>query len=383
MHHLPAPDSEAAAHSGRVAAHLRALIAAQGGWLSFATFMEQVLYAPGLGYYSAGAMKFGAAGDFVTAPEMSALFGSSLARQVAQGMADTGGDVLELGAGSGRLACDLLLALEQQGQLPEHYLILEISVELKARQLAALQKHALHLLDRVSWLNHIPSSFRGVILGNEVLDALPVHLVLRRAGDFFERGVVVVDQGFAWHDVPLANPALREKAARLDLPDDYLTEINLAAPALIATLADNLEAGLMLFLDYGFSRAEFYHPQRTQGTLMCHYRHHAHGDPFLYPGLQDVTAHVEFSAIAEAGIASGCELLGYTTQAHFLINCGITDLLSEVSPDEVAIYLPLANQVQKLLSPAEMGELFKVICLGKGVESPLLGFTRGDQCHRL
>ncbi len=383
MHHLPAPESAAAAHSARVAAHLRALIADQGGWISFARFMEEALYAPSLGYYSAGTMKFGAAGDFITAPEMSALFGRALARQVAQGLAYAGGDILELGAGSGRLACDLLLALEQQGQLPQRYLILELSAELKARQFASVQKHAPHLLERVSWLQRLPEVFRGVILGNEVLDALPVHLILRRAGNLFERGVAVTDDGFAWHEVPLAHPMLREAAQRLDLPDNYLTEINLAAPALLASLADALETGLILFIDYGFPRAEFYHPQRTQGTLMCHYRHQAHGDPFVYPGLQDLTAHVEFSAIAEAGIHAGCELRGYTTQAHFLINCGITDLLAQTSPEDAAVYLPLANQVQKLLSPAEMGELFKVICLGKGMDISLLGFTQGDQRHRL
>jgi SAM-dependent MidA family methyltransferase len=383
MSSLPAPSPDALAHSQRLQEYIRADIATHGGWVSFARYMELALYAPGLGYYAAGAAKFGAAGDFTTAPEMSALFGRTLARQVAQGLAHSGGDILELGAGSGRLACDLLLALEREGQLPEQYLILELSAELKARQRDCLRQNALHLLERVTWLARLPESFRGVIIGNEVLDALPLHLVSRRDGNFYERGVGLSETGFAWHDVALNNAALQKIAEQLDLPDGYVTEINLAAPALIASLAERLDSGLMLFIDYGFPRAEFYHPQRDQGTLMCHYRHHAHGDPFLYPGLQDITAHVDFSTVADAGIAHGCELLGYTTQAHFLINCGITDLLAETSPEDVANYLPLANQVQRLLSPAEMGELFKVIGFGKNVDAPLLGFGHGDQRQRL
>ena len=383
MTSLPAPGPDALAHSERLQTHIRADIATHGGWVSFARYMELALYAPGLGYYAAGAAKFGAAGDFTTAPEMSALFGRTLARQVAQGLAHSGGDILELGAGSGRLACDLLLALEREGQLPEQYLILELSAELKARQRDCLQQHALHLLERVTWLERLPESFRGVIIGNEVLDALPLHVVMRRDGNFYERGVGLSETGFAWRDVTLNNAALQNIAEQLDLPDGYITEINLAAPALIASLAEALNSGLMLFIDNGFPRATFYHPQRDQGTLMCHYRHHAHGDPFLYPGLQDITAHVDFSAVADAGITQGCELMGYTTQAHFLINCGITELLAEISPEDVATYLPLANQVQRLLSPAEMGELFKVIVFGQGVDAPLIGFGNGDQRQRL
>lgn len=383
MAHLPIPDADAAAHSQTLVAQLRKVINQAGGWISFAHYMEQVLYAPGLGYYAAGATKFGGAGDFTTAPEMSHLFGRTLARQVAQVLAHSGGDILELGAGSGRLACDLLLALEAQGQLPPHYFILELSADLKARQRATLQQQALHLLERVSWLDTLPATFRGVILGNEVLDALPIHIVVRRDGNLMERGVALVDGKLTWQEVALSHPGLREIAEPLGLPDAYLTEINLAASALITTLAERLETGLLLFLDYGFPRTALYHAQRDQGTLMCHYRHHAHGDPFLYPGLQDITAHLDFSAIATAGVQRGCELLGYTTQAHFLINCGITDLLAECSPEDVANYLPLANQVQRLLSPAEMGELFKVIALGKNCEPPLLGFVNGDQRQRL
>ena len=383
MPSLPEPTADAKAHSQQVQTHLRADIAAHGGWVDFARYMEQALYAPRLGYYAAGAAKFGPAGDFTTAPERSRLFGRCVARQAAQVLRATGGDILEAGAGSGKLACGLLLELEKLGMLPEHYCILELSAELKARQHAALASHAPHLLDKVQWLDQLPRTLTGVVLGNEVLDAMPVHLVVRKDGAWQERGVCANEAGFGWQDRPIVASALLQAAQALDVPEHYLTEINLAAPAFIASLSERLQSGALLMIDYGFPHAEYYHPQRNQGTLMCHYRHYAHGEPFYWPGLQDITAHVDFSAIAAAGINHGCDLLGFTTQANFLINCGITDLLAETSPEDVANYLPLANQVQYLLSPAEMGELFKAIALGKGIDPSLIGFARGDQRHRL
>ena len=380
---LPEPSADAKAHSHRMQEHLFADIAARGGWISFARFMELALYAPGLGYYASGATKFGPAGDFTTAPERSILFGRCVARQVAQVLGETGDDILEVGAGSGKLACDVLLELEALNTLPERYFILELSGELKARQHATLTSHAPHLLGKVQWLERLPQSLSGVVLGNEVLDAMPTQLVIRKDDAWLERGVSTNDARFVWADRPISESVLAQAVQHLDVPNGYLTEINLAAPAFIASLAERLQRGLLLMIDYGFPHAEYYHPQRDQGTLMCHYRHFAHGEPFFWPGLQDITAHVDFSAIAEAGIAHGCELLGFTNQANFLINCGITDLLSEVSPEHHARYFPLANQAQFLLSPAEMGELFKVIALGKGIDTPLMGFMRGDQQHRL
>jgi len=381
MPSLPTPSPAAAAHSQRLQQHIRDEIARCGGWISFARYMELALYAPGLGYYAAGATKFGAAGDFTTAPERSHLFGRTLARQVAQVLTETGGDVLEVGAGSGKLACDVLLELQRMDALPARYAILELSATLQARQREQISAQAPQLLERVQWLDRLPQSFSGVVLGNEVLDAMPVHLVTRQQGMLLDRGVSVVDGQFSWQDQPLNTGALQQAAAALDLPAGYLTEINLAAPAFIASLAECMTRGMILMIDYGFPRAEYYHPQRSQGTLMCHYRHHAHGEPFYWPGLQDITAHVDFSAISNS--TPDLQLLGYTSQVNFLINCGITDLLAQTSPEDVARYLPLANQAQFLLSPAEMGELFKVIALGKGVEMPLLGFVRGDQRHRL
>jgi len=381
MPSLPTPGPEAAAHSQRLQQHIRDEIAQCGGWISFARYMELALYAPGLGYYAAGATKLGPAGDFTTAPERSGLFGRTIARQVAQVLAETGGDVLEVGAGSGKLACDLLSELAKLDALPEHYCILELSGELQARQRDRLAAQAPQWLERVQWLERLPQTFTGVVLGNEVLDAMPVHLVTRQQGTLLERGVSNDDAQFTWQDRPLDTGALLQAATALDLPAGYLTEINLAAPAFIASLAECMTRGMILMIDYGFPRAEYNHPQRSQGTLMCHYRHHAHGDPFFWPGLQDITAHVDFSAISNS--TPDLQLLGYTSQVNFLINCGITDLLAQTSPEDVARYLPLANQAQFLLSPAEMGELFKVIALGKGVEVPLLGFVRGDQRHRL
>ena len=381
MPSLPTPDPDAIAHSQRLQQTIRNEIAVCGGWISFARYMALALYAPGLGYYAAGATKFGTSGDFTTAPEHSHLFGRTLARQVAQVLAESGGDVLEVGAGSGKLACDVLLELQKLNALPARYFILELSATLKARQRDTIATQTPPLLERVQWLDHLPQSFTGVVLGNEVLDAMPAHLVTRQQSALLERGVSVSAGQFIWQDQVTVDGALQKAAALLDLPENYLTEINLAAPAFIASVAECLQGGMILMIDYGFPRSEYYHPQRSQGTLMCHYRHHAHGEPFFWPGLQDITAHVDFSAIAAS--APDLQLLGYTTQANFLINGGITDLLAETSPEDITRYLPLANQVQHLLSPAEMGELFKVIAWGKGVEMPLIGFTWGDQRHRL
>jgi SAM-dependent MidA family methyltransferase len=374
---LPQPDANARARSARLVEVIRDEIEAARGWISFARYMELALYAPGLGYYVAGAEKLGAAGDFVTAPEISPLFARTLARHAAQIVAATGGSILELGAGSGRFAADLLLALEALGALPERYAILEVSADLQARQRERIATVAPHLLARVAWLSELPARWRGLVLANEVLDALPVHLVVNDEGTWRERGVTWAG-ALQWQDAEIASRALA--AATAHLPEDagYLTEINLAAVKLTASLAEILEAGTLLFVDYGFGRREYYHPQRSAGTLMCHYRHHAHDDPFFLPGLQDITAHVEFTAIAEAGLERGLVLQGYTTQARFLLNCGIIELVQAVPVEDTANYLPLVAGVQKLLAPSEMGELFKVIALGRGMDGPLVGFTAGD-----
>ena len=383
MSPLPPPHPDTLAHSERLRDLIQQDIAKQGGWIPFSRFMELALYAPGLGYYTAGARKFGAAGDFVTAPEISPLFGRTLARQVAQVMQHSAPYIMELGAGSGKLAVDLLLELEQMGNLPERYAILEVSADLRERQRTLLQERASHLLDRVHWLNDLPDSANGAIIGNEVLDALPVHLVRWADDGIVERGVVNKGNHFAWQERQTGVPALHQAAQRISVPEDYLSEISLATRGLIHSLCERLTQGALLFIDYGFGASEYYHPQRTRGTLMCHYRHHAHDDPFFLVGLQDITAHVDFSAILESAANCGAELLGYTTQAYFLINCGITELLAESNPEKARDHLQLSNQLQKLTSPAEMGELFKVIALGKGIEEPLMGFASGDKSRLL
>ncbi|MGA7749957.1 MAG: SAM-dependent methyltransferase, partial [Gallionella sp.] len=394
---LPSPTPEAAEHSATLVEFIRREIAAHGGWISFARYMELALYAPGLGYYAAGARKFGEAGDFITAPELSPLFGRTLARQVAEIMAGSAPRILELGAGSGKLAADMLAGLEQIGSLPDSYSILEVSADLRARQKILLLERLPHLLDRVRWLDELPEKFSGAIVANEVLDALPVHLVDWRDSAITERGVAWGEHGFVWRERPIGDAELLGAAQKINVPDDYVSEICLAARGLITSLAHLLENGAMLFIDYGFGAREFYHPQRSRGTLMCHYRHHAHDDPFFLPGLQDITAHVNFSGIAECAVDAGMELMGYTTQAFFLINCGIPELLQDTSPENLRDYLPLSAQLQKLTSPAEMGELFKVIAMGRqpvlcpasrsgqeprgginGMASTLCGFTHGD-----
>ncbi len=380
---LPAPSPAAAEHSARLAESIRLDIAAHDGWIPFARYMELALYAPGLGYYTAGAHKFGEAGDFITAPELSSLFGRTLARQAAEIMASSTPHMLELGAGSGRLAADMLAELERLGSLPDSYAILEVSADLRARQQALLRERLPHLTDRLRWLDELPEQFSGAIVANEVLDALPVHLVHWRDSAPTERGVSVHDHGFVWQERTITDPALLHAAQQISVPDDYVSEICLAARGLINSLAQRLDQGAMLFIDYGFGAREYYHPQRSAGTLMCHYRHHAHDDAFYLPGLQDITAHVNFTDIAECGIDTGLELLGYTSQAFFLINCGITDLLKDSSPENLRDYLPLSAQLQKLTSPAEMGELFKVIALGKKMANPLSGFARGDMTRSL
>ena len=342
---------------------ITAEIAARGGWISFARYMELALHEPGLGYYAGGARKFGAQGDFVTAPELGSLFGRSLARQLREFPR-----VLEIGAGSGALAEVLLNELDCE------YLILETSTELRDRQRKRLG-------DRVRFLDSPPARFSGAVVANEVVDAMPVHAVAWREAGVMERGVAFEKQ-LVWKETP-ASGALRDAAQEIEVSIPYESEINLAGNAWIRTLAEHLESGAIFVIDYGFPRAEYYHPQRSMGTLMCHHRHRSHGDVFLEPGAQDITAHVDFSALAAAARESGLELLGYATQAQFLVNCGITEVLAEVNAENALHYAPIAAEAQQLLSPAEMGELFKVLAVGRGMKQPLLGFSRGERSHTL
>lgn len=366
---LPEPEAGALEASARLVERVRAELAAGGNWMSFARYMQRALYEPGLGYYAGGAAKLGAAGDFATAPELGTLFARTLARQVAA-LLEPGEAILELGAGSGALAEALIAELA-----PERYLILETSAELRARQEARLGA-------RARWLADVPGRFRGVMLANEVADALPVHALAWRREGVMERGVEARDGALAWAERP-AGGELLEAARALEVPVPYESEIGLAARAWMRLLASRLERGALLVIDYGFPEREYYHPQRTMGTLMCHYRHRAHGDPFFRPGLQDVTAHVDFTALARAAREGGLEILGYCNQAQFLVNCGITELLGREDPADAARYAPLAAQANQLLSPAEMGEIFKVLAVGRGVTRALGGFAAGERSHTL
>ncbi len=330
---LPAPTADEQAHSARLAQLIREEIERAGGAIDFARYMALALYAPGLGYYSAGKTKFGAAGDFVTAPEISPLFARCLAVQCAQVLgALGGGDVLEAGAGSGRLALDLLTALDAQGALPNRYYILELSADLRARQAQTLRERAPDLAARVQWLSELPEGFRGVVIANELLDAMPVERFRVGAHGIEQMQVRAQGDRFVWDAHP-APAALAEQVIPLDLPIGYVSEVNPQAQAWVASIAARLTAGVVLLIDYGFPRAEFYHPDRSQGTLMCHYRHRAHGDPLILVGLQDITAHVDFTAIAESGHDAGLSVLGYTSQAAFLLALGLTRFAEEVPDD--------------------------------------------------
>jgi SAM-dependent MidA family methyltransferase len=366
--------------------HLRRTIAVAGGWISFADYMNTALYAPGLGYYAAGARKFGAGGDFITAPELTPLFGRTLASQLAQVIAQVREpEIIELGPGSGRLCADVLAALAERDALPARYRLLEVSPELRERQREHLAATVRDCLPRVEWIDMLPERWRGAVLANEVLDALPAHLVVRRGGEWLERGVTFdAAGGLAFADRALASAGLRERArARFPATGDYLSELNPAAEALVSSLAQRCEQGLVLLIDYGFPAAEYYHPQRDEGTLMAHYRHRALADPFFRPGLVDLTAHVDFSAMARAGVARGMTVAGFATQAQFLVNCGVLDELAHCGTPESAAYLRAASAVRKLTSPAEMGELIKALALTRGIDAALVGFRDGDRAHRL
>jgi len=393
---LPQPDTEAQTHSQALCNRILAAIDTAGGWIPFSDYMALALYAPGLGYYSGGAHKFGAAGDFVTGPEMTPLFGRTLANTIAPILAASKPHVTEAGAGTGKLAGDLLQALEAMGQLPERYDILELSAELAERQRQHLQAAVPHLMDRIHWLSSLPDRIEGVLVGNEVLDAMPIELVHWKDGHGQRLGVSLetVDDGIRFittpgHTSPELAERIRALAEKYAWPDDYTTELPEAGPAWIATLAQRMTQGALLLIDYGFPRHEFYHHERTGGTLMCHYRHRAHPDPFYWPGLQDITAHVDFTAIAEAGFDAGMDVAGYCTQAGWLMDAGLLDILATEQPADPAQTTPAwvrtQHAVQTLLSPAEMGEFFKVMLLTKGLPDTLRipGFIRSDRSHTL
>lgn len=380
----PAAGPEPGAISSALAARIREEIAARGGAMPFSRFMELCLYAPGLGYYRNGAPIFGPEGDFVTAPEISDAFGACVARQVAQVLERVPeGAVMEVGAGSGRLAARMLRALDDLGLEPP-YLVLEPSVELRRRQARHLREQGFE--ERVQWLDGFPEpGFRGAVVANEVIDAFPASRLEVTEGTLREAHVGCRDGAFRleWR---AASPALARawEVIRHDLEaplaPGYVCEVHLAAPAWVQTMAARIARGLVLLIDYGYPRRELYHPDRRTGTFACHYRHRVHHDPFFRPGLQDLTAHVDFSALARAGEAAGLEVAGFTTQAEFLIAAGLLEHGTDLAPGSEA-YLRFAQEVKRLILPGEMGEAVKVLALSRGIDGPLLGFSGRD--HRL
>ncbi len=412
---VPEPSVAAIAHSEKLYHHLQKQLSEHP--LLFCDVMQQLLHAPGLGYYSAGAKKIGAEGDFITAPEISPFFGYALAQQCAEVLAETGGSILEFGAGLGTLARDILLQLETDNCSPETYYIVEISADLRQRQEQLFQQTAPHLLSKVVWLDKLPTDgFKGIILANEVLDAMPVHL-FEQSSDGIKELQVNCDTSVrkrAQTDEPLLqehkaieqtgkddwsfefadelSPALkdwshREEIKALDFPEGYRSEVNLAMEGWIDALSDCLQQGLILLIDYGFPRHEYYLRDRGSGTLICHYRHHSHEQFFYLPGLQDITAHVDFTAVAEAAVNADLSVTGYTNQASFLCSCGILHMAEETADGDLQSQMHISQQIRKLIMPEEMGEIFKVIALSRELSGKLCtnlkGFTLSDRRHSL
>lgn len=384
MNTSSASGGDAGGQNEQLVARLRELITDSGGAVDFSGFMQCALYEPGLGYYAAGLRKFGPDGDFVTAPQMGSLFGECLARQCSEVLGTPGGgDVLEFGAGTGSLAVQLLESLRGADRLPDRYCILELSAELRDRQRTMIREHCPELLPRCRWLDRLPERFEGVVIANEVLDAMPVERFRVTGAGLEVIQVTWTGDGFAETARP-ARPGELTEIAAMDLPAGYESEAGVLAQQWVAGIADWLRRGVVLIVDYGFPAHEFYHPARSGGTLMCHYRHRAHADPYRHVGMQDLTAHLDFSALARRAGEAGLDVLGFTHQAAFLLSLGLLDLAQarmEAADDEQR--WRLSQEVQLLTQSHEMGELFKVLALGREYRDELTGFQFLDHTGRL
>ena len=382
MNTLPPLDEQAANDCAALCAEITDKIKQNNGFLPFVDYMNWALYAPKYGYYSGRAEKIGQYGDFVTAPQLTDLFGKCIARQVLQILPQTAGNIYEFGAGTGKLAVDILNTLPENAW--QNYYIIELSADLRMRQKDYIQHNAPQNAHKIKQLDRLPENFDGVILGNEVLDAMPCEVVEKRKDGIYRMGVKNTPQGFDWQG-KLATGFLLEQAI-FRLPESvfpYRTEINLQAEAFVRTVSERLTRGGMLWIDYGFDRREYYHPQRNTGTLMGHYRHHTVDNPFVFTGQMDLTAHIDFTAIADAATEQGLDFIGYTTQAAFLMACGITDFLAALGDTAGEKYIKTVAAVQKLLNPHEMGELFKCIAFGKNINPDWLGFSGLDLSGKL
>ena len=387
---LPQPDASSMEHSAQLVDLIRNTIANNSGWIDFSQYMQLALYAPGLGYYSAGLTKFGESGDFITAPEISPLFACSLANPVAKILQDmTHPQIMEFGAGSGKLAADLLTRLEILQALPEKYLIVELSGELQQRQSQTIMQLVPHLHGRVAWLQQLPAkSLNAVIVANEVLDAMPVTRFVKKSGTFYPLGVALecnelclqtgsFDQGL--HDAIVAI----EQETDIEMCDGYTSEINFNIEPWLQSVGDILDQGVIYLIDYGYPRSEYYLPERAMGTLMCYFRHRSFDDALRYPGLQDITAFVDFTAVAEAALHAGLDLEGFTSQANFLLDCGLPALLQEKLGDNERKNFGWIQQMKTLTLPSEMGERFKVMSISKNMDIKVSGFGLQDMCYRL
>jgi SAM-dependent MidA family methyltransferase len=382
--HLPPLSEEEQLHSEELTRLIADEILRTDRLIEFSRYMELALYAPGLGYYASGRQKFGKAGDFVTAPELGNIFARCVAHQAVEILDRLGGgSVLEAGAGSGVFALDLVTEMDRLGCLPDGYLILETSAFLQARQRETLSRQGVLEPGRVEWLQAWPEGFRGIVIANELLDALPVQRFCVAADGIRLLGVGWDGAKFFETTFDAVEPGLGERFAGFDLPLGYISEFHPHAHAWVGSVADAMDAGVVLVIDYGYPAHEFYHRDRTRGTLMCHFRHLAHSDPYINVGVQDITAHIDFSSIASAGRWAGLEVLGYTQQAAFLLSLGLTELADQAAPESTVDRVTFAHQIKKLMHPSEMGELFKVIALGKDIAPPLVGFQLSDHSERL
>jgi len=384
---LPTPDNIAQQHSAQLLRFIQQKITDAGGKISFADYMNTCLYAPGLGYYSAGSHKLGKMGDFTTAPEISPLFSRTLAHHIIDVMHQIKhANILEFGAGSGKMAVDILTELATQQCLPNHYYIIEASADLRQRQRQTVLENIPHLADKVIWLDQLPQYFIGVILANEVCDAMPVHRLHFKNGKVTEHYIEQHDNKLRWCEQPLSSPQLIQRAAEIQLlidDNDYLTEINLAAEAWLASLADNLQQGALFIIDYGYPTNSYYHPQRNSGTLMCYYQHQGHHDPLILQGLQDITAHIDFTALAQTALDNDLDVAGFQAQADFLLAGGITELaITENHLDEFTL-LQQANEIKQLTLPSEMGESFKVLTVTNNLDQLLPRLQLGDRRYSL
>ncbi|MFQ3039152.1 class I SAM-dependent methyltransferase [Neisseria cinerea] len=380
---LPLPSPAAQQSSANLQTLLAEEIKKHRNWIPFSRFMELVLYTPQYGYYTGGSHKIGNDGDFITAPTLTPLFARTLARQLQELLPQTAGNIYEFGAGTGQLAADLLNNLSDG---INRYYIIEVSPELAARQKDLIQTLAPQAAQKIVHLSALPETFDGIIIGNEVLDAMPVEIIRKDEGGSFEHvGVCLDNDRFTYSARPLHDLQLSALASLYfpKITSPYTSELHPQQYAFIRTLASRLEHGCMIFIDYGFDAAQYYHPQRNQGTLIGHYRHHVIHNPFDFIGLADLTAHVNFTDIAQAGTDAGLDLIGYLPQSHFLLNLGITELLAQTGKTDSAAYIREAAAVQKLIDQHEMGELFKVIAFGKNINIDWTGFCFGDICHKL